>query len=140
MERTLGIIKPDAVSRHLTGQILARIEGSGLQIEALRLLQLTDENARQFYHVHRHRPFFTSLVAFMTSGASVVMVLKGEEAIQRYRLLMGATDPSQAAPGTLRALYGTTVEHNAVHGSDGPETAKEEIAFFSVPLSRFCFS
>jgi nucleoside-diphosphate kinase len=76
----------------------------------------------------------------MTSGASVVMVLKGEEAIQRYRLLMGATDPSRAAPGTLRALYGTTVEHNAVHGSDGPETAQEEIAFFSVPLSRFCFS
>jgi nucleoside-diphosphate kinase len=137
MERTLGIIKPDAVDSHLVGKILAAIQASGLQVEALRMIQLSEQQARGFYQVHQHRPFFDSLVAFMTSGPCVVMVLGGAGAIERYRHLMGATDPAQAAPNTLRALYGTNVERNAVHGSDGPDTAAQEIGFFSSALSRW---
>jgi len=137
MERTLGIIKPDAVSRNLTGKILAQVEASGLQVEALRLVQLDQERARGFYDVHRHRPFFDSLVAFMTSGPCVVMVLKGDDAISRWRTLMGATNPKDAAPNTIRALYATDVEQNAVHGSDAPETAAVEIDFFRAALSRW---
>jgi nucleoside-diphosphate kinase len=137
MERTLGIIKPDAVSRNLTGRILAHIESSGLQVEALRLLQLSAEQAVEFYAVHRHRPFFKSLVAFMSSGPCVVLVLKGPEAIERYRSLMGATDPKKAAANTIRALYGTDVEKNAVHGSDSAVTAAQEIEFFRVALTRW---
>lgn len=136
-ERTLGIIKPDAVARNLAGRILAQIEASGLLIEGLRLVQLSEEQARRFYEVHRHRPFYTSLVEFMSSGPSVVYVLRGDQAIERYRQLMGATDPARAAPNTLRALYGTNVERNAVHGSDGPQTAAQEIAFFSAALTRW---
>jgi nucleoside-diphosphate kinase len=137
MERTLGIIKPDAVASGLTGRILAQIEASGLVLEGLRMVQLSAEQAKRFYAVHRTKAFFGSLVEFMTSGPCVVLVLRGEGAIERYRVLMGATDPSRAAPNTLRALYGSDVERNAVHGSDGPGTANEEIAFFSTALSRW---
>jgi nucleoside-diphosphate kinase len=137
MERTLGIIKPDAVERGVAGKILAQIEAAGLTVEALRMLQLTEEQARAFYAVHAHRPFFSSLVQFMTSGPCIVMVLGGEGAIERYRGLMGATNPTSAAPNTLRALYGSDVEHNAVHGSDAPETAAQEIGFFRQALSRW---
>jgi len=137
MERTLGIIKPDAVSRDLAGRILAQIEAVGLKVEALRMLQLAEEQARGFYEVHRHRPFFDSLVQFMTSGPCIVMVLGADGAIERYRALMGATNPASAAKNTLRALYGSDVERNAVHGSDAPETAAHEIAFFRAALSRW---
>jgi nucleoside-diphosphate kinase len=137
MERTLGIIKPDAVAAGLTGRILAQIEASGLVVEGLRMVQLSQEQARRFYEVHRSKPFYDSLVEFMTSGPCVVLVLRGAGAIERYRALMGATDPARAAPNTLRALYGGDVERNAVHGSDGTQTATEEIAFFSTALSRW---
>jgi nucleoside-diphosphate kinase len=137
MERTLGIVKPDAVSRGLTGKIVAQIEAAGLQVEALRMVQLSREQAEGFYAVHRHRPFFDSLVGFMTSGPCVVMVLGGEDAISRYRTLMGSTEPVRAARNTIRALYGSNVEQNAVHGSDSPETAATEIAFFRTALSRW---
>ena len=137
MQRTLGIIKPDAVERNLIGTILAHIEASGLAVEALRMVQLTEPQARDFYQVHQHRPFFQSLLQFMTSGPSVIMVLKGDDAIERYRALMGATDPAKAALNTIRALHATDVEKNAVHGSDGPDTAAQEIAFFRSALSRW---
>ncbi len=137
MQRTLGIIKPDAVAGNLVGKILAHIEVAGLSVEALRMVQLTEEQARGFYQVHQHRPFFKSLLAFMTSGPCVVMVLKGDDAIERYRALMGATDPAKAATNTIRALHATDVEKNAVHGSDGPDTAAQEIAFFRAALSRW---
>jgi len=137
MERTLGIIKPDAVAKGVAGRILAQIEAAGLRVEALRMLQLTEEQARGFYAVHRARPFFASLVEFMTSGPCVVMVLGGDGAIERYRTLMGATNPASAAPNTLRALHGTDVEKNAVHGSDAPETAEQEVGFFRQALSRW---
>ena len=137
MQRTLGIIKPDAVAQNRVGKILAHIEAAGLRVEALRMIQLSDEQARGFYAVHQHKPFFGSVVQFMTSGPCVVMVLKGDDAIERYRTLMGATNPAQAAPNTIRALHGTDVEKNAVHGSDGPDTAEQEIAFFRSALSRW---
>jgi len=137
MEITLGIIKPDAVSRHLAGRVLSHIEAAGLEVQAMRMLQLTEEQARGFYAVHSHRPFFASLVQFMTSGPCVALVLGGEGAIERYRALMGATDPAKAAANTLRALYGTDVERNAVHGSDAPQTAAQEIGFFRTALSRW---
>ncbi len=137
MERTLGIIKPDAVATAKVGRILAHIEAAGIAIEALRLVRLREPEARGFYQVHRHRPFFEELVAFMCSGPCVLMVLGGEGVIERYRALMGATDPARAAPNTLRALYGSNVERNAVHGSDSAATAAEEIAFFRAALSRW---
>jgi nucleoside-diphosphate kinase len=137
MERTLGIIKPDAVSSGVAGRILSQIEAAGLRVEALRMVQLSEAQARAFYEVHRHKPFYGSLVQFMSSGPCVVMVLAGDGAIERYRALMGATNPQSAAPNTLRALYGTDVERNAVHGSDGPQTAAQEIAFFRQALSRW---
>lgn len=137
MERTFGIIKPDAVAHNHVGKILAQVEAAGLQVEALRLVQLSQELARGFYAVHQHKPFFGSLITFMTSGPCVLMVLKGDDAIVRYRALMGATNPKDAAPNTLRALYGTDVERNAVHGSDAPQTAAGEIDFFRLALSRF---
>jgi nucleoside-diphosphate kinase len=137
MERTFGIVKPDAVAKNLVGRIVAQIEASGLQVEALRLVQLTEEQAAGFYAVHRHRPFFKSVVAFMSSGPCVLMVLKGEGAIERYRALMGSTDPRSAAKNTLRALHGSDVEKNAVHGSDGEATAAQEIEFFRGALSRW---
>ncbi len=130
MERTLSIIKPDAVQRGLTGPILAKIEEAGLRLIALRMVCLSLKEAEEFYAVHAERPFFKSLVEFMTSGAVVVSALEGESAIARYRELMGATNPEEAAAGTIRKLYATNIERNAVHGSDAPETAAMEVAFF----------
>lgn len=130
MERTLSIIKPDAVSRSLTGAILQRIEEVGLRIIALRMLHLTKPQAEGFYAVHCERPFFAPLVRFMTSGPVIVSVLEGDGAVGRYRKLMGATNPEEADAGTLRKDFATDIERNAVHGSDAPETAATEIAYF----------
>jgi nucleoside-diphosphate kinase len=130
MERTLAIIKPDAVSRGLTGDILKRIEASGLRVLALRKIHLTRAQAESFYDVHKERPFFRSLCDYMTSGAVVAAALAGESAIPRWRELMGATDPAKAGAGTIRKEFGQNIEQNAVHGSDAPETAAREIAFF----------
>jgi nucleoside-diphosphate kinase len=130
IERTFSIIKPDAVARNVIGEIVSRFEKNGLRIVALKMLHLTRQQAQDFYAVHRERPFYNDLVAFMTSGPVVVQVLEGEDAIRRNRELMGATNPAEAAPGTIRADFAQTVEENAVHGSDAPETALQEIAFF----------
>lgn len=130
MERTLSIIKPDAVARNLLGEILKCFESAGLKIVASRLMRLSLEQARAFYAVHKGRPFYPSLTEYMSSGPILVSVLEGERAIQKNRELMGATDPAKAAPGTIRKRWGTDVEKNAVHGSDGPETAAWEIGFF----------
>ena len=133
IERTLSIIKPDAVAKNVIGEIDSRFERGGLRIIASRMLHLSKERAEEFYGVHRERPFFGELVEFMTSGPVVVQVLEGENAIQRNREIMGATDPAKAEPGTIRADFATEVTENAVHGSDGPDTAKTEIAFFFAP-------
>lgn len=133
IERTLSIVKPDAVARNLIGEIYARFEKAGLRIVAARMLHLSREQAEGFYAVHRERPFYGDLVKFMTSGPVMVQVLEGESAIARNREVMGATNPANAAPGTIRADFATSVEENAVHGSDGPETAATEIAFFFRP-------
>jgi nucleoside-diphosphate kinase len=130
MEQTLCIIKPDAVAASQIGALLEKIEEAGLQLRGMRMLQLDTRQAEGFYEVHRERPFFHSLVSFMTSGPVVVSVLEGDDAISRYRKIMGATNPEEADPGTLRRRYGTNVERNAVHGSDSPETAAVEIAYF----------
>ena len=130
MERTFAIVKPDAVRRGLTGDILKRIEAAGLSIVAMRKLHLSRAEAEKFYDVHKARPFFNGLCDYMTSGPVVVMVLRGEKAITQWRGLMGATDPKKADPGTIRRDYGIDVEQNATHGSDAPETAAVEIAFF----------
>jgi nucleoside-diphosphate kinase len=130
VERTLSIVKPDAVARGATGEILARFEKAGLRIVALKRLRLTRQQAEGFYAVHRERPFFADLVAFMSSGPVVVSVLEGPDAIARNRELMGPTDSRRAARGTIRGDLGTDIERNAVHGSDGPETASFEIAYF----------
>lgn len=130
VERTLSIIKPDAVAKHGIGQILARFEKGGLKIVAGRHLRITREQAESFYGIHRERPFFSSLCDFMTSGPVFVSVLEGENAILRHRELLGATDPAKADAGTIRKDFGTNVEQNATHGSDGPDTAKTEISFF----------
>ncbi|MBN1771089.1 MAG: nucleoside-diphosphate kinase [Deltaproteobacteria bacterium] len=130
VERTLAIVKPNAVARNLTGAVVRQIEEGGLRVLAMRMFRLTEVQARAFYDVHRARPFFDPLVQFMTSGPVVVLALEGEDAVRRWRELMGATDPAQAAPGTIRALYGENVQRNAVHGSDGPDTAGRELAFF----------
>jgi nucleoside-diphosphate kinase len=130
MELTLAIIKPDAVSRGLAGKIISRIEESGLKIKAVKMLHLTKAQAQGFYAVHRQRPFFDSLTDFMTSGPVVVMVLAGDGAIAKWRGLMGATDPAEAEAGTLRKDFGTDKEKNATHGSDAPETAAFETAYF----------
>ena len=129
IERTLSLSKPDAVARNLTGEILARIQRAGLGIAALKMTRMTRAQAEGFYAVHRERPFFDGLVTYMTSGPVVCAVLEGEDAIRRYRELMGATDPAQAAEGTLRRLYALDRERNAVHGSDAPETAAFEIGY-----------
>ena len=132
IERTFSIIKPDATARNLTGAINAMIEGAGLRIIAQRRTRITREQAETFYAVHRERPFFRELVEFMTSGPVVVQVLEGENAIARYREIMGATDPAKAAPGTIRKIYAKSLGENSVHGSDAPDTAQQEIAqFFS---------
>ena len=130
IERTLSIIKPDAVAKNLIGEIYRRFEEGGLRIVAARMFHLSPEQAGQFYAVHKERPFYKDLVDFMTSGPVMVQVLEGENAIARNRELMGATNPQEAAPGTIRADFATTVDENAVHGSDGPDTARAEIAFF----------
>ncbi|BCX18810.1 MAG: nucleoside diphosphate kinase [Geminicoccaceae bacterium] len=130
VERTLSIIKPDATRRNLTGAINARIEQAGLRIVAQKRLKLSREQAEAFYAVHRERPFFDSLCRFMTSGPVVVQVLEGENAVQRYREVMGATDPAKAAPGTIRKDFAESIEANSVHGSDSAENAAKEIAFF----------
>jgi len=129
-ERTLSIIKPDAVAKNHIGAIYDRFERAGLRIVAARMLHLTREQASAFYAVHQARPFFGELVDYMTSGPILVQVLEGEDAIARNRKVMGATDPAQAEPGTIRADFATDVSENAVHGSDAPETAATEIAFF----------
>ncbi|MGR3540907.1 MAG: nucleoside-diphosphate kinase [Hasllibacter sp.] len=129
-ERTLSIIKPDATKRNLTGAINKKFEDAGLRIVAQKRIQLTPEQAGQFYDVHRERPFFGELTEFMASGPVVVQVLEGEGAIAKNREVMGATNPADAAEGTIRAEFAESVGENSVHGSDAPETAKEEIAFF----------
>jgi nucleoside-diphosphate kinase len=130
VERTLAIIKPDAVGRHLVGTIIQRYEQAGLIPIGMKLLRLTRAEAEGFYYVHKQRPFFDSLCSFMSSGPIVVLALEGENAIQRHRDLMGATDPTKAAEGTIRKAYGTHIEHNAVHGSDSEESARFELAYF----------
>ena len=130
IERTLSIIKPDAVAKNVIGQIYSRFESAGLKIVAARLAQLSRAEAEAFYSVHRERPFFGELVGFMISGPVMIQVLEGESAIQKNRDLMGATDPKKAAAGTIRADFADSIDANAVHGSDGPETARNEVAFF----------
>jgi nucleoside-diphosphate kinase len=130
LERTLSIIKPDATRRNLTGQIVARFETAGLRVVAQRRMRLSKEQADAFYAVHRERPFFGSLVEFMTSGPVVVQVLEGESAIAKNREVMGATDPAKAASGTIRKDFAESIEANSAHGSDAPETAANEIKFF----------
>jgi nucleoside-diphosphate kinase len=130
VERTLSIIKPDATRRNITGEIVARFEKAGLRVVGQRRTRLSKAQADAFYAVHRERPFFNSLVEFMTSGPVVVQVLEGENAIARNREVMGATDPAKAAPGTIRKDFAESIEANSVHGSDAPETAANEIRFF----------
>ncbi|PWG64056.1 nucleoside-diphosphate kinase [Sediminicurvatus halobius] len=130
VERTLSIVKPDAVGRNQIGEIYRRFESAGLRIVAARMLHLSREQAEGFYAVHRERPFFEALVGFMTSGPVMVQVLEGEEAIRKNREIMGATNPAEAAAGTIRHDLAETIDANAVHGSDAPETARDEIAFF----------
>jgi nucleoside-diphosphate kinase len=129
-EQTLSIIKPDATRRNLTGQIVARFEAAGLRVVAQKRLRLSTETAEAFYNVHKARPFFRGLVEFMTSGPVVVQVLEGDNAIAKNREVMGATDPAKAAAGTIRKDFAESIEANSVHGSDAPETAREEIRFF----------
>lgn len=130
VERTFSIVKPDAVAKNVIGQIYARFEEAGLKIVAAKMLHLSKEKAEGFYAVHKERPFFDSLVSFMMSGPVMVQVLEGENAIAKNREIMGATNPADAAPHTIRADFATEVEENAVHGSDAPETAAQEIAYF----------
>ncbi len=130
IEQTLSLLKPDGVSRGLIGEVISRFEKAGLKIRALKMVHLTLEQARAFYAVHKERPFYDSLTAFMSSGPIVALILEGNDAIQQNRDLMGATDYRQAEPGTIRADFARDIEANIVHGSDGPETARTEIAFF----------
>ena len=130
MERTFAIIKPDAVERRLAGQILARIEAAGFTVRAMRLHHLTKKEAEGFYAVHRERPFFGGLTDFMSSGPCVLMALEAPDAIKKWRTLMGATDPGKADAGTLRTEFGSSIERNATHGSDAPETAAFELGYF----------
>lgn len=130
VERTLSIIKPDAVAKNVIGQIYTRFESAGLKIVAAKMAWLSAQEAGEFYAVHKERPFYAELVKFMTSGPVMIQVLEGENAIAKNRDLMGATDPKKAAPGTIRADFAESIDANAVHGSDGQETAKTEVAFF----------
>jgi nucleoside-diphosphate kinase len=130
MEKTFAIIKPDAVGRGFAGDIIKRIEQSGLKIRAMRLTKLSREQAERFYEVHKARAFYNDLCTYMTSGPLIVMALEGDDAIKRWRELMGATDPKKAAAGTIRSDFGENIERNAVHGSDAPETAAQEVPFF----------
>ena len=137
IERTLSIIKPDAVAKNVIGKIVSRFEAAGLKIVAAKLVQLSQADAEQFYAVHKERPFFKDLVSFMISGPVFVQVLEGENAIAKNRDLMGATDPKKAAPGTIRADFADSIDANAVHGSDAPETAANEVAFFFAGLNVY---
>ncbi len=130
MQRTFAIIKPDAVEKNAVGSILSRIEDEGFRIVGLRRVQMSLCDAEGFYAVHRERPFFADLVAFMSSGPAIVMALERDDAIEHWRKVIGATDPEKAAPGTIRKLHATNIERNAVHGSDAPETAQIEIGYF----------
>jgi nucleoside-diphosphate kinase len=130
IERTLSIIKPDGVSKNVIGEIIKRFEANGLRIAAMKMIHATKEMCGKFYDVHKDKPFYHSLIDFMSSQPIVVMVLEGENAIQKNREIMGVTDPAKAEKGTIRRDFGTNVEKNAVHGSDSPETAKREIQFF----------
>ena len=130
VERTLSIIKPDAVAKNVIGEIYRRFEKAGLKIVAARMKQLSRADAEEFYAVHKERPFFNDLVKFMTSGPVMIQALEGEDAIALNRKLMGATNPAEAEPGTIRADFAKSIDANAVHGSDGPDTAKTEIAYF----------
>jgi len=130
LERTLSIVKPDAVAKNVIGEIYSRFEKAGLKIVAARMMHLTRDEAEGFYAVHKERPFFNDLVKFMTSGPILVQVLEGDDAIRKNREIMGATNPAEAEAGTIRHDYAVSIDANAVHGSDAPETAKEEIAFF----------
>ena len=129
-ERTISIIKPDAVAKNVIGEIYSRFEKAGLKIVAAKMMQLSEEKAGEFYAVHKERPFYADLVSFMTSGPVMVQVLEGDNAIAVHREVMGATNPAEAAAGTIRADFATSIDENAVHGSDGPDTAKAEMAFF----------
>ena len=133
LERTLSIIKPDAIGKNIVGEVISRLEKGGLRIIAAKMLHLNKEQAQGFYAIHRERPFFNDLVSFMTSGPVLVMILEGEDAIARNRDVMGATNPQEAAPGTIRAEFATTIDENIVHGSDAEETAHTEINFFFSP-------
>lgn len=137
MERTLAIVKPDAVARGKVGEIIRRFEEVGLRVCGLRMVRLDRKGAEKFYYVHRERPFFQSLTDFMSSGPSVVMVLEGEAAITTVRAVMGATDPAQASPGSIRRDLGTSIERNAVHGSDSPESAAFEVPYFFTEAEVF---
>ena len=137
IERTLSIIKPDAVAKNVIGQIYARFEGAGLKIAAARMVHLSKAEAEAFYAVHKGRPFFNDLVKFMISGPVMVQVLEGEGAIAKNRELMGATDPKKAAKGTIRADFADSIDANAVHGSDAPETAAVEVAFFFPAMNLY---
>lgn len=137
MERTLAIVKPDAVERRLVGKILQRIEDAGLEIRAMKMVHLSRPQAEGFYAVHRERPFFESLTRFMSSGPSVILALEAPGAIQKWRALMGATDPAKADPGTLRREFASSIERNVTHGSDGPETATFELGYFFAGM-EFC--
>ena len=130
VERTLSIVKPDGVAKNLIGEVYRRFEKAGLKIVAAKMMKLRQDQAEGFYAVHKARPFYADLVRYMTSGPVMVQVLEGENAIKANRDIMGATNPKQAAPGTIRADFAASIEENVVHGSDGPETAKNEIAFF----------
>ena len=134
IERTLAIVKPDAVERHVAGKIIQRIEETGFQIRAMRLVSLSKAEAEGFYAVHRERPFFASLTTFMSSGSAIVMALEAPDAIKKWRTLMGATDPAKADPGTLRKEFAQSIERNATHGSDAPDTAAYEIGYFFAGL------
>jgi nucleoside-diphosphate kinase len=137
VERTLSIIKPDAVKKNVIGKILARFEEAGLKVVAVRMMHLSRTEAEGFYAVHRERPFFKDLVDFMVSGPVLVQVLEGDNAVAKNRDLMGATDPKKAAKGTIRADFADSIDANAVHGSDGPDTARNEIAYFFPALEVF---
>ena len=137
IERTLSIIKPDAVAKNVIGQIISRFEAAGLKVVAGRLVQLSRAEAEQFYAVHKARPFFKDLVDFMVSGPVFVQALEGENAVLKNRDLMGATDPKKAEPGTIRADFADSIDANAVHGSDAPETAAAEVAFFFAGLNVY---
>lgn len=132
-ERTLSIIKPDGIGKNVIGEVISKLEKGGLKIVAAKMMHLKDEQAQGFYAVHKERPFFNDLVSFMTSGPVMIMVLEGDDAIMKNREIMGATNPAEADPGTIRADFAKTIDENVVHGSDGPDTAKTEIGFFFSP-------